>query len=201
MQVTLAKRYKEQAVRGWIMSEKLDGWRAIWTGYEFVSRNGTEIAAPKWFIAQMPSSIALDGELHAGRGGFNHIQSALQKKAPRDADWKRITFSAFDAPNKQGRFRDRLEYVRATVVDSTVAEYVEHKRCAGWLHLLGYFLGLVWGGAEGVVLRNPNAPYEQFRSSNMLKLKPKIYADCGLTSAIGWLVLALKQPLSFKLED
>ena len=188
MQVTLAKRYKEQAVCGWLMSEKLDGWRAIWTGYEFVSRNGTEIAAPKWFIAQMPNNIALDGELHAGRGGFNHIQSALQKKVPRDADWKRITFSAFDAPNEQGCFRGRLECVKSVVRGNTVAQYVEHKCCAGWLHLLGYFLGLVWCGAEGVVLRNPNAPYEQFRSSNMLKLKPRIYAEDGLTSAIGWLI-------------
>lgn len=193
MQVTLAKRYKEQAINGWLMSEKLDGWRAIWTGYEFVSRNGTEIATPKWFLDKMPLGIALDGELHAGRGGFNFIQSALQRKAPQDADWARITFSAFDALNRQGSFRDRLEYVEQVVKDSPVADHVAHKTCSGWLHLFGYFLGLVWGGAEGVVIREPSAPYEQFRSPNMLKLKPRLYSGEGLTSALGWAVLKLKR--------
>ena len=193
MQVTLAKRYKEQAVRGWLMSEKLDGWRAIWTGYSFVSRNGTEIAAPKWFLAQMPSGIALDGELHAGRGGFNFIQSALQTKVPLDADWMRITFSAFDALNRPGCFKGRLEYVRHATGDSPVADYVAHKACKGWLHLLEYFLRLVWVGAEGVVIREPSAPYEQFRSPNMLKLKPRLYSGEGVTSAIGWAVLKLKK--------
>ncbi len=192
MQVTLAKRYKEQAARGWLMSEKLDGWRAVWTGYEFVSRNGTEIAAPKWFLNKMPAGIALDGELHAGRGGFNFIQSALQKKVPQDADWAHITFSAFDALNRQGCFKDRLEYVERIVKDSSVADYITHKTCRGWLHLLEYFLRLVWVGAEGVVIRNPGALYEQFRSPNMLKLKPRLYSGEGLTSAIGWIVLKLR---------
>ena len=190
MQVTLAKRYKEQTINGWLMSEKLDGWRAVWTGCEFVSRNGTEIAAPKWFIEKMPTGVALDGELHAGRGGFNFIQSALQKKVPQDADWRCITFSAFDALNRQDCFKDRLKYVERVVKDSPIAECVEHKACSGWLHLLEYFLRLVWGSAEGVVIRNPSAPYEQFRSPNMLKLKPRLYAGGeGFTSAIGWLVL------------
>ena len=195
MQVTLAKRYKEQDVRGWIMSEKLDGWRAIWTGYEFVSRNGTEIVAPQWFLSSMPEGTALDGELHAGRGGFNFIQSALQRKVPQDVDWERVTFSAFDALNRQDCFKDRLEYVERIVKDSLVADYVAHKACRGRLHLLEYFLRLVWIGAEGVVIREPNAPYEQFRSPNMLKLKPRLYSGTGscLTSAIGWLALKLKR--------
>lgn len=193
MQVTLAKRYKEQAINGWLMSEKLDGWRAVWTGYEFVSRNGTEIAAPKWFVDKMPAGTALDGELHAGRGGFNFIQSALQKKVPQDAEWMRITFSAFDAINEQGCFKDRLSYVAHIVRNNTVAEYVEHSACVGWLHLLGYFLRLIWAGAEGVVIRNPSAPYEQFRSSNMLKLKPRLYSGEGFTSSLGWAILKLKR--------
>lgn len=193
MQITLAKRYKEQPVAGWLMSEKLDGWRAVWTGYEFVSRNGTEIAAPIWFLEKMPAGIALDGELHARRGGFNFIQSALQRKVPVDVDWARITFSAFDALNRHGRFKDRLEYVAHVVKGSSVATYVEHKACSGWLHLLGFFLRLVWGGAEGVVIRNPSALYEQFRSPNMLKLKPKLYSGEGLTSMLGWAVLVLKR--------
>ena len=193
MQVTLAKKYKEQPITGWLMSEKLDGWRAVWTGYEFVSRNGTEIAAPQWFLDRMPAGIALDGELHAGRGGFNFIQSALQRKMPLDADWRRITFSAFDALNRLGVFRDRLDDAASAVKDSTVADYVEHTKCGGWVHLVSYFLPLVWRGAEGVVIRNPEASYEQFRSSNMLKLKPRLYASMTLTSAIGWLVMKFKR--------
>ena len=36
---------------GWWASEKFDGYRAIWNGNSFVSRNGKPYAVPKWFIA------------------------------------------------------------------------------------------------------------------------------------------------------
>ena len=37
---------------------------------------GKPIVAPHWFIESMPS-IALDGELWAGRGEFNHVQKTV----------------------------------------------------------------------------------------------------------------------------
>src|SRR6187401_2796877 len=39
----------EQDLTGWLMSEKLDGVRAHWTGAGFLSRQGNPFYAPAWF--------------------------------------------------------------------------------------------------------------------------------------------------------
>ena len=47
---------------GWKMTEKYDGMRAYWNGYEFYSRQGRKIQSPDSFKRQIPY-MALDGEL------------------------------------------------------------------------------------------------------------------------------------------
>jgi len=195
MQVTLAKRYKEQNVTGWLMGEKLDGWRALWTGKEFITRTGNKINAPEWFTSKLPS-FPLDGELHAGRGAFNIVHGILQKTRPLDADWSLITFSVFDAPSVKGCYANRLRYLNTGGLGLNVISF---KTCYSYAHLTHFFIKLIWGGAEGVVIRNPKAPYENFRSTNMLKLKPRFYAEGGLLSAIGAAVLTFKKTVTFKL--
>jgi len=59
MRPMLSSTYERQDVTGWIMSEKLDGVRAIWTGEKLISRNGNEFAAPGWFTAGLPAEVML----------------------------------------------------------------------------------------------------------------------------------------------
>lgn len=54
---------------GYVMSEKLDGVRALWDGAALKSRSGKPIAAPKCFTQNLPP-FALDGELFIARGRF-----------------------------------------------------------------------------------------------------------------------------------
>lgn len=192
MRVTLARRYKGQSIKGWFMSEKHDGFRALWTGTELVSRKGLKFNAPDWFVADLPAGVMLDGELHAGRGGFNKVLSIVQKKTPVDAEWELIKFSVFDAPGGKGEFTDRLEYAGELIEDSKVAEAVRHYQCLGYLHMVFFFLAMVRAGAEGAMLRRSTNEYEQYRSDNLLKLKPYIYVDATLLSLVGWLVSKLK---------
>ena len=42
----LAHNYIDQDVRGWWMSEKLDGIRAYWDGSKFFTRTGKNIIPP-----------------------------------------------------------------------------------------------------------------------------------------------------------
>src|SRR5258708_3870128 len=42
-------------LKGWWLSEKLDGVRAAWTGREFRSRLGNLYHAPDWFVAGLPN--------------------------------------------------------------------------------------------------------------------------------------------------
>lgn len=45
----LAREYHQQDVRGWAMSEKLDGVRAFWNTKQLLSRNGYAFAPPPSF--------------------------------------------------------------------------------------------------------------------------------------------------------
>ena len=49
-------------VAGWWLSEKLDGWRCVWSGTEFLSRQGETFAVPSWYRQGLPYQV-LDGEL------------------------------------------------------------------------------------------------------------------------------------------
>ncbi len=61
--VLLAKEYLNKTGEptidpvGWWASEKFDGYRAVWNGQSFQSRNDKKFNLPDWFSALMPPSI------------------------------------------------------------------------------------------------------------------------------------------------
>ena len=168
----LAYPYNGQKINGWLMSEKLDGVRAIWTGAEFVSRNGNKFFAPEWFTAQLPAGVTLDGELFIGRGKFQATVGLVKKKTPVAADWKAIRFCVFDAPLARGGFEARLAYCATTLEGCKVAAVVPHRVCRNEADLAGFFTMICNDGAEGVMLRKPESEYEHRRSQSLLKYKP-----------------------------
>lgn len=173
MKPTLAKCYSGQPVSGWLLSEKLDGVRAVWTGSRFISRNGTEFIAPESVLSQMPAGVMLDGELYAGRGKFEVAAGAVRRK--QGSDWSGLLFHVFDAPAAPGDFADRLAYAKQfaggfiTIVDHTV--------CRSADHAADMLTAIVAGGGEGVMLRDPAMPYAQGRTAQLLKLKPVDHAE------------------------
>ena len=168
----LAKAYEGQSIEGWLMSEKLDGVRAIWDGEKLVSRNGNQFFAPAWFIAELPAGVTLDGELFIGRGQFQTTVGTVKKKAPIDAEWSLIRYCVFDAPLAPGGFEARLELCEAVLAGSTVASVVYHQACGGKRDMERFFEELCNAGAEGIMLRAPGSVYENRRSGNLLKYKP-----------------------------
>lgn len=69
----LASKYdskKFSVVKGWLMSEKLDGVRCYWNGTTMFTRTGKRFFAPDWFVKLLPSNLALDGELWTKRDDF-----------------------------------------------------------------------------------------------------------------------------------
>ena len=79
----------------WWVSEKYDGVRGFWDGSALRTRGGERIAAPPWFTAGWPAT-PLDGELWAGRGGFEQAQSTVARQSPDDAAWRRLRYMVFD---------------------------------------------------------------------------------------------------------
>lgn len=161
----LLKDYAGQNVRGWLMSEKADGWRTGWDGQNFWSREGWLLDAPEWFKAGMPA-VALDGEIWAGRGGFHSIQGRM-----RDG-WHGLEFFVFDAPRAGGGFAQRLAHLKRLELpaQATVAAF---RRCRDTAHLLAYADGVVAAGGEGAVVRRPGALWRAGRCGDVLRWVPQ----------------------------
>ena len=112
-------------IAGMMMSEKLDGQRAMWDGgwsrgkpcekipwantakdHRFIyeqfatglwTRYGRAIQAPDWFLDQLPQGVCLDGELHLGRDSFQDLGFVRGQDASHSG-WKDVEFMVFDSP-------------------------------------------------------------------------------------------------------
>ena len=91
-----------------LVSEKLDGVRALWDGQVLRFRSGRRIAAPVWFLAGLPTT-PLDGELWLGRGSFDRLSGIVRRSTPVDADWQAVRYMVFDLPGSSGPFADRVQ--------------------------------------------------------------------------------------------
>jgi len=163
----LLKDWQGSDPTGWLMSEKIDGWRVLWNGAELVTRQGQVLDAPAWFTASLPA-FALDCELHAGRGGFNEIQGRI-----RDG-WEGLMLSIFDAPSADP-FRVRANSLRRMVLPLHVS-VIGQIRCKGEMHLLDFSDEIVAGGGEGAVIRDPRSAWSAGRSGDVLRWVPQLPA-------------------------
>lgn len=156
----------------WWMSEKYDGLRGFWDGRKLRSRKGQAIAAPDYFLAELPKDIALDGELWIGRGKFEAAISTVLSQTP-DERWKLVRFMVFDAPQAAGTFEQRMEFLRATLpAGNQFAKRVIQTRCEGAAQLIVERDRVVALGGEGLMLRQPESEYAAGRSPTLLKVKP-----------------------------
>ena len=168
---------------GWYLSEKYDGYRAIWNGVSFMSRTGKPFHAPDSFKKWFPKDIALDGELYIGREVFEK-HGILRRKKVADGEWEKagVKFQVFDSPNLKGDFETRMRKL-GTLVKKMCAKkcpinLVKQIKIKSEAEMFKTFEMLVSKGAEGVMLRAPNSPYEGKRSRYLLKVKQLFDTEC-----------------------
>lgn len=108
------------------MSEKLDGLRCIWTGKELITRNGTVLRPPAFFLRAFPNSC-LDGELFAGRQGYSRVVQAVLSN--EDSAWIDLSFMVFDAPLLNLQFNQRYSMLAQVIpaLGSSFIKLVVHK--------------------------------------------------------------------------
>ena len=161
-----------QRIAGWLVQEKFDGLRCLWTGTELVSRNGERFHAPAWFTAGLPVGIPLDGELYAGVGSLGRISNLLARhKSGKDVDWQGVRFMVFDAPTVHGSFAERASFLRG--IDARHTEIVATLAVESLTKLRVALKRLHKAGGEGFILRDPSAPYVAGRTGTVLKFKSK----------------------------
>ena len=157
---------------GYLISEKLDGVRAIWDGSILRFRSGRTVAAPSWFLAKLPQT-PLDGELWLARGRFDALSGMVRKTQPKDAEWEQITYQIFELPGGIGNFADRAARIKLIIrgIDSPQIVGVEQFRIATQTALKDRLKSVVAAGGEGLMLHRADALYVTGRNDALLKLK------------------------------
>lgn len=164
--------YAGQRVSGWLVQEKFNGLRALWTGRELVSRTGQRFNAPGWFTAGLPD-CPLDCELYGGVGTLARLSTRLARwKSGRDEDWQGARLKVFDAPEEPGGYLSRWQSVHAWLPRAGFHIQLAAVREIESLSMLARDLERLQNeGGEGFMLRDPSAPYVAGRSDRLLKFK------------------------------
>ena len=176
---------------GWYMSEKYDGYRAIWNGKDFVSRNNNIFNVPIWFKAWMPPSISLDGELFLGRDKFQKC-GIFRKKVPIDKEWIEadVKYQIFDCPSLDKPFEERYQFINDIVMERLKCNTPEFSitKCPLTItkqtkvisikQLEKEFKEIIKKKGEGLMLRCPHSPYEGKRTAHLLKYKSEYDDEC-----------------------
>ncbi len=159
--------------KGYLVSEKFDGVRAQWDGFELKFRSGLVAPAPLSFIRRLPKlgpGISLDGELWLGYSRFEQL-SGLVRRA--DADWANVKFLIFEMPGAKGSFAERAKRIETLLAehnDPNVIAVPQARITDN--HTLRKFLAQVEArGGEGLMLHRADALYRSGRSDALLKYK------------------------------
>lgn len=200
---------------GWYISEKYDGIRAIWDGEKFISRGQKVFTyVPEYFKELMPPGIALDGEMWISRNNFKEVSristlkiGSSRNKKQIDAIWKgssdstSVKYMVYDIPNSTQPFEVRMKLLEQIVndrkqvwqdvlenINECPIKFTSQTKIENMKQLIDTYKLLTAQGAEGVMLRAPNSPYETKRSKYLLKYKIKDDAEAivrGYTMGTG----------------
>jgi DNA ligase-1 len=158
----------------YLVSEKLDGVRALWDGEVLRFRSGRPVAAPTWFVAALPR-LPLDGELWTSRRSFDTLSATVRRAEPLDAEWRRVRLHVFELPAGESTFEQRAEKLNTLASDVVVP--VEQWRLPSNAALRAKLKAVVDAGGEGLMLHRADAPLASGRSDLLLKLKPLADAE------------------------
>lgn len=169
----------------YLISEKLDGVRAVWDGSVLRFRSGRTIAAPAWFIAKLPAT-PLDGELWLARGAFDAVSAIVRKSQPVDADWLQVQYHVFELPSAAGTFEQRYAQLQNTVASAAWGALVAvpQFRLNDGVALQAKLKAVIQSGGEGLMLHLASAAVTSGRSHVLLKLKAALDAEATVVSHV-----------------
>jgi DNA ligase 1 len=156
----------------YLVSEKLDGVRALWDGAALRFRSGRTIAAPDWFTRQLPRT-PLDGELWLARGQFDTLSGTVRKAQPVDSEWQLVKYMVFELPQGRGTFAQRAAQLQSIVHTAAwpALQAVEQLAITSPTALQDKLKSITQAGGEGLILHLASASVATGRSEVLLKLK------------------------------
>ncbi len=162
---------QQREIVGWLMSEKLDGVRGYWDGKQLWSKHGVPLHPSPAFVADLPP-FPLEGELWGGRGTFEATAGIVRRQTP-DPGWLGLRFAIFDAPAAPGGFAGRIATAKAwfTAHPAAHAFVIPQQPVRDRGQLRRELARVEALGGEGLIVRDPGAPYAAGRSPLVLKVK------------------------------
>jgi DNA ligase-1 len=158
---------------GHLVSEKLDGVRALWDGRALRFRGGGLVAAPRWFLDRLPAQ-PLDGELWLGRGRFEALSGLVRRAQPDEAAWQAVQFQVFELPAAGGRFVERAAALQSLCrqVGWPALQALPQRAVADRAGLQRQLDEVLADGGEGLMLHRADAPQATGRGPWLFKHKP-----------------------------
>lgn len=200
--VALAEDYDFEADDQWPMYEsiKYDGLRGLffveYHGVTPKTRNGLEItsadAVKGPLLEHTPSllpsgrlNIIFDGELKKVKGHFQDSMSSIRKKKVQSTDLEFLIFDyitteefdAKEAKETQKQRIERLEAWAATLPPGLPFRVVKHSLIHNNEEAQALYKAALANKEEGLILKDPDAPYSFGRSKAWVKMKDIKTAD------------------------
>lgn len=136
------KLLENGSLQGYVVSEKLDGVRALWDGVVLKSRSGKAFSPPKCWVENLPD-FALDGELFIARGKFEEVLSIVSKgdsqcEECKCEEWSNVGYFIFDVPqaNQKSNAKNSAKSSADSSAESSAKSYTLLERLAlleSWL--------------------------------------------------------------------
>jgi DNA ligase-1 len=175
--VTLAHAYDpaKHDVRGWLMSEKLDGIRFRLVDGKMLSRSQKPFPVPQQvidLISEEVRGLPVDGELFAGRGiaNFRKVSGWVRSsKTSVETYLEQIQPYVFDVVGL-GSFGDRMAPLMAREGELDYVTVVPQECVRDADQVTARLEDVLKIGGEGLMLRNWAVPYYYGRSWDLLKV-------------------------------
>ncbi len=124
---------------------------------------------PERILTGLPAGLALDGEVFAGRAADGWDLSC---EAVNRGRWDfRCFFKVFDCPDAAGGWEERMRVAGSFVGVHPFVHLVPGVKLEGLAHAVALLDRVKGWRGEGLMLRDPEAPYVVGRHQTLLKMK------------------------------
>lgn len=162
-----------------LMSFKKDGVRNRVVNEEFYTRTGQKITGLSHILKEIEGfKFELDGEICIPNKGFDESSGLVRN----DSEVPDAVYHVFDAPTAPGGTKLRNDQLIEWFKDGTLgsAHVKLIPKVVAWsrAEVNLYYKMALDADEEGIVTYNPNAPYEDKRGYDWMRMVPLKTADC-----------------------